>query len=155
MAEEFSNEAEATGTGQPKAETRQAWEEVGHQFEQLGQSLATAFRTLWESEETQQNVESLRDGLQSMAADVSAAVNKSVTSEDTENADVSAAVNKSVTSEDTEKIKAEAQKAAKSAQAATEKTAEEIRPQVTKALKQVNAELQKLIERLETEQDAD
>jgi hypothetical protein len=36
MAEEFSNEAEATGTGQPKAETRQAWEEVGHQFEQLG-----------------------------------------------------------------------------------------------------------------------
>jgi hypothetical protein len=137
MAEEFSNEAEATGTGQPKAETRQAWEEVGHQFEQLGQSLATAFRTLWESEETQQNVESLRDGLQSMAADVSAAVNKSVTSEDTE------------------KIKAEARKAAKSAQAATEKTAEEIRPQVTKALKQVNAELQKLIERLETEKDAD
>ena len=137
MAEEFSNEAEATGAGQPKAETRQAWEEVGHQFEQLGQSLATAFRTVWESEETQQNVESLRDGLQSMAADVSAAVNKSVTSEDTE------------------KIKAEAQKAAKSAQAATEKTAEEIRPQVTKALKQVNAELQKLIERLETEKDAD
>jgi ElaB/YqjD/DUF883 family membrane-anchored ribosome-binding protein len=137
MAEEFSNEAEASGTEQPKAETRQAWVEVGHHFEQLGQSLATAFRTLWESEETQQNVESLRDGLQSMAADVSAAVNKSVTSEDTE------------------KIKAEAQKAAKSAQAATEKTAEEIRPQVTKALKQVNAELQKLIERLETEKDAD
>jgi len=137
MAEEFSNEAEATGTEQPKAETRQAWEEVGHQFEQLGQSLAIAFRTLWESEETQQNVESLRDGLQSMAADVSAAVNKSVTAEDTE------------------KIKAEAQKAAKSAQVATEKTAEEIRPQVTKALKQVNAELQKLIERLETEKDAD
>jgi hypothetical protein len=87
MAEEFSNEAEATGTGQNKAETRQAWEEVGHQFEQLGQSLATAFRTLWESEETQQNVESLRDGLQSMAADVSAAVSKSVTSEDTQVSD--------------------------------------------------------------------
>ena len=137
MAEEFSNEAEAPGTEQPQSEMRQAWEEVGHQFEQLGQSLATAFRTLWESEETQQNVESLRDGLQAMAADISAAVDKSLTSEDTE------------------KLKAEAQKAAKSAQAATEKTAEEIRPQVTKALKQVNAELQKLIERLETEKDAD
>jgi predicted ATP-dependent endonuclease of OLD family len=137
MAEEFSNEAEAPGTEQPTGETRQAWEDVGHQFEQLGQSLATAFRTLWESEETQQNVESLRDGLQSMAADVSAAVNKSLTSEDTE------------------KIKAEAQKAARSAQAATEKTAEEIRPQITNALKQVNEELQKLIERLEAEKDAD
>jgi hypothetical protein len=137
MAEEFSNETEAPGTGQPKSETHQAWEEVGRQFEHLGQSLATAFKTLWESEDMQQNLGSLRDGLQSMANDVSAAVSKTMASADAE------------------KIKAEAQKAAESAQVATEKTAEEIRPQVTKVLKEVNEELQKLIERLEAEKDAD
>jgi hypothetical protein len=40
MAEEFSSETGASGAEQSRSETRQAWEEVGHQFEQLGKSLA-------------------------------------------------------------------------------------------------------------------
>ena len=84
MAEEFSNETETSGAEQPKSETREAWEEVGHQFEQLGTSLATAFKTLWESDETQQHLESLRSGLQSMVDDVSAAVNRTMTTQEAE-----------------------------------------------------------------------
>jgi hypothetical protein len=137
MAEEFSGEAESSGTEQPRPETRQAWEEVGHQFEQLGQSLATAFKTLWEREDTQQHLASLRTGLQSMADDVSAAVDKTLSTEEAQ------------------KVKIEAQKAAESAQKATEQTAAELRPQVTIALKQLNAELQKLIDRMEADKDAD
>ena len=137
MAEDFSGETESSGTEQPGSETRQAWEEVGHQFEQLGQSLATAFKTLWERQDTQQQFESLRVGLKSMADDVSAAVSKSITTEEAQ------------------KIKAEAQKAAESAQKATEKTAAELRPQVTTALKQLNAELQKLIDRMEADKGTD
>jgi len=137
MAEEFSNDTETSGDERPQSETRQTWEEVGHQFERLGESLATAFKTVWESEETQQHVELFRKGLQSMADEVSAALGKTLAAPEAQ------------------KVKAEAQKAAESAQKATEKTVEEMRPQITKALKQVNMELQKLIERLEAEKNAD
>lgn len=136
MAEEFSNEKEASGAEQPQSEARQAWEGVGHQFEQLGKSLATAFTALWESRETQQHVESVKDGLQSLADEVSAAVDNAAVSPEAQ------------------KVKSEAHKTAESARKAAEKAAEEARPQITNALKQVNAELQKLIERLEAGEDA-
>ncbi|GAB4540488.1 MAG: hypothetical protein Kow0063_30330 [Anaerolineae bacterium] len=137
MAGEFSNDTQASGSERPQSETRQAWEDVGHQFERLGESLATAFKTVWESEETQQHVESFRKGLQSMVDEVSAAVSKTLAAPEAQ------------------QVKAEAQKAAESAQQATERTVEEMRPQITRALKQVNVELQKLIERLEAEKKAD
>lgn len=137
MTEEFSNETQASGAEQPGPETRQAWEEVGHQFEQLGKSLATAFTALWESEETQQHVNSVRDGLESLVDEVSTAVNDAAARPESE------------------KVKTEAQKAAESARKATENVVEEARPQITSALKQMNAELQKLIDRLDAGQDVD
>ncbi len=137
MAEEFSSETAASGTEKAKPEAREAWEDVGRQFERLGQSLAAAFSALWESEETQQHVGTLRDGLQSLADEVSAAVNQTTAAPEAE------------------KVKFEAQKAAESARQAVEKAAEEARPQITSALKQVNVELQKLIERLEAEESTD
>jgi gas vesicle protein len=137
MAEEFSNEIRETGTEQPGTEARQAWEEVGHQFEQLGKSLAMAFTALWESEETQQHVNSVRDGLESLVDEVSAAVSDAAARPESET------------------VRTEAQKAAESARKATENVVEEARPQITSALKQINAELQRLIERLDAGQDAD
>jgi chromosome segregation ATPase len=135
MSEEFS---QGTDKSEPsRSETRQAWEEVGRQFEQLGTSLAAAFHALWQSQETQQHLESVREGLQSLADDVSEAVTKTASGPEGQ------------------RVKAEARKAAESARWATEKAAEDARPQIVSALRQVNAELQKLIDRLEAGEDAE
>src|SRR5512136_2951909 len=121
MSEESTKKTGEAGTGASRSEARQAWEEVGQQFQELGVSLAAALNALWASEETQQHLESFKAGLKSLADEVSVAVNK-----------------------------VEAKKAAESAKYATSKAFEEARPQITDALKQVNAELQKLIEQLES-----
>jgi hypothetical protein len=132
MSEESTKKTGEAGTGANRSEARQAWEEVGQQFQELGVSLAAAFNALWANEETQQHLESLKAGLKSLADEVSVAVNKSAASPEAA------------------KAKVEAKKAAESAKYATSKAFEEARPQITSALKQVNAELQKLIEQLES-----
>jgi hypothetical protein len=134
MAEEFSSETGASGAEQSRSETRQAWEEVGHQFEQLGKSLAEAFAALWDSEETQRQLSSVKDRLESLADDVSAAVDKSAASPEAQ------------------KMQWEAYKAVEATRQTTEKFVEEAHPQITAALKQVNAELQKLIQMGENSQ---
>jgi len=134
MAEEFSNETGASGAEQPQSETRQAWEEVGHQCEQLVKSLAEAFAVSWESEETQRQFSLVKDRLESLADDVSATVEKSAASPEAQ------------------KMKLEAHKAAEAARQTTEKVVEEARPRITAALKQMNAELQKLIQMGENSQ---
>ena len=136
MVEEFSKDTETPGGEPPRSETRQAWEEVGRQFEQLGISLAAAFQALWESEETQQHLESVRAGLRSLADEVSEAVTKTASGPEAQ------------------KVQAEAQKAAESARQSTERAIEETRPQIASALKQMNIELQKLIQRLESNEDS-
>ena len=42
--------------------TGEAWREVGRQFQALGESLATAFRTAWESEENREHVQDMKTG---------------------------------------------------------------------------------------------
>jgi hypothetical protein len=134
MTEELSNETRASGSEQSRSETRQAWEEVGHQFEQLVKSLAEAFAVSWESEETQRQFSLVKDRLESLADDVSATVEKSAASPEAQ------------------KMKSEAHKAAEAARQTTEKVVEEARPQIAAALKQVNAELQELIQMAENSQ---
>ena len=134
MAEELSSEIEISGAEPSQSETRQAWEEVGHQFEQLGKSLAVAFAALWDSEETQRQLNSVRDRLETLADDVSAAVDKSEASPEIQF------------------MKSEASRAAEAARQTTEKVVEEARPQIAAALIQVNAELQKLIQMGENSQ---
>jgi hypothetical protein len=134
MTEELSNETRASGYEQSRSETRQAWEEVGHQFEQLVKSLAEAFAVSWESEETQRQFSLVKDRLESLADDVTATVEKSAASPEAQ------------------KMKSEAHKAAEAARQTTEKVVEEARPQIAAALKQVNAELQELIQMAENSQ---
>ncbi len=129
MSEESTKKTGEAGT---RSETRQTWEEVGQQFQELGVSLAAALNALWASDESQQHLESFKAGLKSLADEVSVAVNKAAASPEAA------------------KAKVEAKKAAESAKYATSKAFEEARPQITSALKQVNAELQKLIEQLES-----
>ncbi len=128
MSDEPKVPPEGSGSG---SSTETSWQEVGRQFEVLGQSLAQAMRTAWENEETQRRVQEMRTGLQSMAQEIGKAV------DDTAN------------SPQGQKIRQDAERAAGSLRSATEQTVQEVRPQLINALQQLNVELQKLINRME------
>jgi hypothetical protein len=111
--------------------TEEAWREVGRQFQALGESLATAFRTAWESEENRQHVESMKNGLESMMDRVNQAIQEFSDSPDGQ------------------RVRSEVEKAAQSARAAGEKTVQDAQPHLLSALDRINAELQKVISRME------
>ena len=111
-----------------------AWREVGQQFKALGQSLASAFRAAWESEESRQHVQQLQAGLEAMANEVGQAAK-----------DMAA-------SAEGQKVKGEVEKAAESARLAGEKALQDAQPHLLAALNRVNAELQQMINRLEAEE---
>lgn len=125
MSEEYQSPPE-----EPKT-TGDSWQEVGRQFQTLGESLAQTVRAAWENEETQQRVNELRAGLEAMVRDVSKAIEESANSPQGQ------------------KIREEANRAAESLRTASEQTIQEVRPQLINALEQLNAELQKLIDRME------
>jgi len=111
----------------------EAWREVGRQFQTLGESLAEAVRTAWESEETRRHVQNMQDGLEAMAAKVDGAIKEASASSEAQ------------------KLRGEAEKAAESLREAGEQTWQEVRPHLLSALNQINAELQKMIGRLKEE----
>jgi len=117
----------------------ESWREVGRQFQTLGESLATAFRTAWESEENNQHLEGMKNGLESMVDQVSQAVRDAGDSPEGQ------------------KVRGEVERAAQSAHAAGEKAVQDARPHLLSALNQVNDELQKIISRMsgESEDEAD
>ncbi len=116
--------------------TEQAWREVGGQFQALGESLAKAFRTAWESEENRQHLQNMSAGLEVMVDEIGQAIQ-----------DASG-------SPEGQKVRHEVQKAATSAYAAGEHALQEARPHLLSALRQINAELQKMIGRLEEQPPA-
>jgi hypothetical protein len=116
-----------------KQTTEEAWREVGRQFQTLGESLAEAFRTAWESEENRRHVQNMQDGLEAMVDHVGRAIKEAGASPEGE------------------KIRGEAARAAESLRAAGEQTWQEARPHLLSALTQINAELQKMIARLKEE----
>jgi uncharacterized membrane protein YccC len=119
-----------------KQATDEAWREVGRQFQALGESLAEAFRTAWESEENRRHVKNMQEGLEAMIEQVGQALKE---------ADASP---------EAQKIRGEAEKATESLRAAGEQTWQEVRPHLLSALDQINAELQKMIGRLKEEEPA-
>jgi hypothetical protein len=114
--------------------SEETWREVGDQFKALGESLATAFRTAWEKEETREHVRGMKEGLEAMVDQVGRAIEEA-----------SASV-------EGQKMREELERAAESARAAGEKTLQDARPHLISALDTVNAELQKLIRRMEGEE---
>ncbi len=108
-----------------------SWQEVGRQFQALGESLAQAVRSAWEEESTQRRVQEMRTGLEAMVRDVSKAIEDSASSPKGQ------------------KVRREAERTAESVRVATEQTVQEVRPQLITALEQLNQELQKLINRME------
>lgn len=112
--------------------TNQSWEEVGRQFQSLGESLAQAFRTAWHNEETQQRLNEMKSGLKTMIEEVGKAIEDGAQSEQGQ------------------KVISEAEKAAESLHKAGSEAVKEVQPHLLSALRSVNLELQKMIEHMET-----
>lgn len=117
--------------------TEESWHQVGQQFKALGEGLAEAFCTAWESEESRQHLESMKAGLESMVNDISQAIQ-----------DASA-------SPEAQKMRGEVERAAQSARAAGEKALQEAQPHLLSALNRINVELQEIIDRMKPKESAD
>ena len=125
MSDEQTNQTTSEST------TSDAWRDVGKQFESLGNSLANAFRTMWEDENTRRHMREMQNGLETMVSQVDKAIKEAASSPEGQ------------------KARTEAERAAQSLRAASEKTWHETKPQVVSALRQLSAELQKTITKLE------
>jgi hypothetical protein len=111
----------------------ESWNEVGRQFQALGESLAQAFRTAWESGENRQHLESVKSGLESLVDNVGRAIQ-----------DTSA-------SPEGQRVREEVENVAESARVAGERALQDARPHLLSALEWMNEEMQKIIGRLEQE----
>ncbi len=126
-----------TSTGSASRTSSESWQEVGKQFQTMGESLATAFRTAWTDEQNRKKVQEMRTGLESMLKDVGKVLDDTAKSPQMQQA------------------KVEAHKTAETLKAATEHTAQELRPLLLDALHKLNDELAKLVTRMETPKAAD
>jgi hypothetical protein len=113
------------------ASAGEAWEEVGQRFQSLGESLAAAFKSTWENEETQAQWEKVK-------VDVDAAVN-----------DIGRAAQEAAATEEAQKAKAEAYKTAEAAQQAGQEAMDEVKPHLLAAFRKIRTELDKAIEGME------
>jgi hypothetical protein len=64
----------------------EAWQDVGKQFQTLGESVAAAFRTAWTSEENRQHLQGMQAGLEAMVNEIANAIKDSATSPDAQKA---------------------------------------------------------------------
>jgi predicted component of type VI protein secretion system len=115
----------------PGQDPRDAWQEVGRQFQTLGDSLSEAFRAAWQDERNRQRMEEMRIGVESM-------VNQ-----------VGRVLSDYAESPEGQRFRADAKQAASDLRNAGEQTVQEARPHLVSALKQVNAELQRMIDQME------
>lgn len=129
MTEETETQPGSSGEAQPGA--GDAWQEVGKQFQTLGEGLAAAFRAAWENPDTQRRMQDIKTGVESMVHDVGRALKESADSPEVQ------------------RVRTEAEKAAESVRASGEQVVQEVQPHLVAALRQVNEELQKLIDRMQ------
>lgn len=105
-----------------------AWQEVGKQFQKLGESLAAAFQTTVNDDSTRASMRDLQDGLESAVQGIRTTVQKGVSELDARD------------------FGGQARQAADSLKNAGEQTVEEVRPHLLSALEQLNRELDRLIQ---------
>lgn len=111
----------------------EAWQEVGQQFRTLGESLAAAFRTTWQREETRQHLKGMQSGLEAMVEQIGQVVKEATESGEAR------------------KVQVEVEKLAQSARSAGQEVAEEVQPQLLAGLRKMKTELDQMISRLEEE----
>ena len=112
----------------------QSWEDVGRQFQTLGESIAAAFRSAWGKEETRQSFQKMQTGLEGMVTEIHQAMQETFDAQDVD------------------QLKTDVRKTVDDFAGQGKQTFHEVRPHLVGALQQVNQELQKLIDRME-EQD--
>jgi len=122
---------EAKSKQESQQATNEAWQEVGKQFQILGESLAAALRVSLNSFENRERVRAMQGGLEAMINNVDQAIEEAMASPQAQQA------------------RQEAQKAAESLRTAGEQTVQDVRPHLLNALKQVNEELHTLITRMD------
>jgi len=115
----------------------ESWQEVGGQFQALGRSLADAFQAAWQSEENRRQLNDMKKGLESMASQISQAIEQAAASPKGR------------------QVRQQAEKSAGAAQAAGKQALQDAQPHLLAALRQINGELQKLIARLQQSGPAD
>lgn len=116
-------------SGQPK----DAWQDVGREFEQLGSSIARAIRSAWNDAENRRRAKEMQTGLEAMIKEVGEAIRDTAQSPQGQ------------------QIRDGVIRAADTLVDVGEQTAQEIQPHLISALKQVNDELQKLVMRMENQ----
>jgi len=126
MSEERSTEG---GAGAP----RDAWRELGKQFEELGRTLATSIRNTLDTDENKRRLEALREGAEQMASQIGAAIEDAAESPEGK------------------RVREEMERTAASARVAGQQAYEDARPHVIAALRQISEELQKLSKHIEDE----
>ncbi len=126
------------GAGREEAAgTTDTWQEVGKQFQRLGESLSSAFRTARENEDNRRTLRNLSEGLGSLASEVGKAIDEVASSDEGQ------------------WVRQEAEKAAKSAREVGADMCQDVRPHVVSALNQVGTELQTLMGKLEAKTGPD
>ena len=111
--------------------SKEAWEEVGKQFETLGKSIAECICAAWQDPNNRAELEKIKASIKQMADDVEKAVSQAASFGTGQ------------------KFKGEAEKAAQSLADSARETYEEVKPQVANALKQAGDELHKLVNKIE------
>ncbi len=119
---------------EPRKETESnaAWQEVGRQFQRLGESLAAAFQTAVNDETSRKNMKDLQDGLERAVQGIRGTVQKGVSELESKN------------------FGEQARQAADSLIDAGEQTVEEVKPHLLSALEQLNRELDRMVRSLQS-----
>ncbi|MHB0877074.1 MAG: hypothetical protein ACYC5O_13640 [Anaerolineae bacterium] len=125
--------SEERPTGDAAGTPRDAWRELGQQFEELGRTLANAIRNTLETDENKRRLEALREGAEKMAAEIGDAIEGAVESPEGQ------------------KVREEVERTAESARVAGQQAYEEARPHVISALREISEQLQKLSKHMEDE----
>lgn len=112
------------------SDINEAWQEVGKQFQKLGESLTAAFQTTVNDDSTRQSMKDLQDGLESAVQGIRGTVQKGVSELEGRN------------------FGEQARQAADSLKNAGEQTVEEVRPHLLSALEQLNHELERWIQNM-------
>jgi hypothetical protein len=108
-----------------------AWQEVGRQFQILGETLAAAFRNSWNDEENRKRMQAMQGSLENVVHEIDLGLQNAAQSPEAQRA------------------RSEAKRAAESLREAGEQTVQDVRPHLLNALKDVNDELRKMVNRME------
>jgi hypothetical protein len=127
----MSEHPSSSGQNPNSQGTKEAWREVGRQFQALGDSLSEAFRAAWTDENNRERVEEMRTGIESMVNQVGKVL------KDYSN------------TPEGQQVRQEAKRAAENFRTAGEQTMTEARPHLVTALRQVNSELQRMIDQMD------